>query len=95
MTPEGLGGLIEAALELVPAPGRRPITRSWCGFRPWAPDGLPVLGPWPGIEGPRVATGHFRNGILLAPATAALASRCVLEGAVPPLLEPFLPARFV
>ncbi len=95
VTPEGLGGLIRAAMALVPNLGARPITRSWCGFRPWAPDGLPVLGPWPGIAGLYVATGHFRNGILLAPITAALLTRCIVDGDIPSSLTPFLPSRVI
>ncbi len=81
-------------LATVPEIGRRAITRSWCGFRPWAPDSLPVLGPWPGIEGLYAATGHYRNGILLTPITAQLMARCVLEADTPALLKHFLPDRF-
>jgi glycine oxidase len=95
VTPDGFAHLLRGALAMVPELGRRPITRSWCGFRPWAPDGLPVLGPWPGLEGLYVATGHYRNGILLAPATARLVTQCILAGETPALLKPFLPDRFV
>ncbi len=94
VTPDGLGGLIAAAVALVPEIGGCPITRSWCGFRPWAADGLPVLGPWPGVAGLFAATGHFRNGILLAPVTAALLTRCIVDGETPSSLTPFLPDRF-
>lgn len=94
VTPEALERLIAAAVRLVPALGSRRILRSWCGFRPWASDGLPVLGPAPGVGRLYVATGHFRNGILLAPITAHLISRCILEGETPALLDPFLPHRF-
>lgn len=94
VTSEGVQTLIGAAVRLVPPLESRAILRSWCGFRPWAPDGLPVLGPCPGVEGLYLATGHFRNGILLAPVTAALLSRCILEGVTPALLKPFLPDRF-
>ncbi len=95
VTDEALEHLIDEAVSLVPAIGERSLLRSWCGFRPWAPDGLPILGPWPGVEGLFVATAHFRNGILLAPITAALVSECVLTGRVPALLSPFLPDRFI
>src|SRR5207245_122930 len=70
VTAEGIAGLLRAAIELAPSLRDLPIARTWCGFRPWAPDGLPILGPWPGIEGLWVSTAHFRNGILLAPITA-------------------------
>lgn len=95
VTDEALERLIEEAVSLVPAIGERPLLRSWCGFRPWAPDGLPILGPWPGVERLFVATAHFRNGILLAPITARLLSESVLTGGVPALLRPFLPDRFL
>jgi glycine oxidase len=95
VTPEGLGGLIAQAVALVPEIGRRPITRSWCGFRPAAPDGLPVLGPSPDVVGLFVATGHYRNGILLAPITAAVMADCIVDGRIPDSITPFLPQRFV
>jgi glycine oxidase len=93
VTPDGLAHLLAGALATVPEVGRRPILRSWCGFRPWAPDSLPVLGPWPGIEGLYAATGHYRNGILLTPITATLLTRCILDGVTPPELKTFLPDR--
>jgi glycine oxidase len=95
VTPDGLGSLIAAAVALVPEIGRRPVTRSWCGFRPWVPDGQPVLGPSPAAAGLFVATAHFRNGILMAPITAALLTRCIVDGETPDSLTPFLPDRFL
>jgi glycine oxidase len=95
VTLDGLGGLIARAVALVPEIGRRPITRSWCGFRPAAPDGLPVLGPWPDVAGLFVATGHYRNGILLAPITATVMADCIVDGKTPDPITPFLPQRFV
>jgi glycine oxidase len=94
VTPDGLGSLIAQALALAPGIGGRPITRSWFGFRPWASDGQPVLGPAPGIDALFVATGHYRNGILLAPVTAAVMARCIVDGEIPDAIVPFLPARF-
>jgi glycine oxidase len=95
VTAEGISGLLHAAIELVPSLRELPIARMWCGFRPWAPDSLPVLGPWPGIEGLFVATGHFRNGILLAPVTARLMTEWI-TGTEPSLaVKDFLPDRFV
>jgi len=94
VTPDGLGSLIAAAVALVPEIGRRPVTRSWCGFRPWVPDGQPVLGPWPDIAGLFAATAHYRNGILMAPITAALMTRCIVDGDTPASITSFLPGRF-
>ena len=72
-----------------------PIARTWCGFRPWAPDSLPVLGPWPGVAGLFVATGHFRNGILLAPITARLLTEWITGKALSVDVPDFLPDRFL
>ena len=95
VTAEGISSLLRAAIELVPSLRELPIARMWCGFRPWAPDSLPVLGPWPGLEGLFVATGHFRNGILLAPITARLMTEWI-TGKEPSLaVKDFLPDRFV
>jgi len=94
VTAEGIAGLLRSALELVPALADLPIARTWCGFRPWAPDSLPVLGPWPGVAGLFLATGHFRNGILLAPITARLLTEWI-TGRQPSLtVKDFLPERF-
>jgi hydrogen cyanide synthase HcnC len=46
------GGIIGC----VPGLAKLPISRTWYGFRPWAPDSMPILGPWAGVEGPFVAT---------------------------------------
>jgi glycine oxidase len=95
VTAEGVAGLLGAAIELVPALATLPIARTWCGFRPWAPDSLPVLGPWPGIEGLWVATAHFRNGILLAPITARVMTEWIVTGRPSIPLEAFLPDRLL
>jgi glycine oxidase len=93
VTAGGLAGLIHDAVRLVPEVARRPVTRSWYGFRPWVPDGMPVLGPWPGVAGLYVATAHYRNGIVLAPITAVLMAEAIVSGRTPDLLVPFLPDR--
>jgi glycine oxidase len=94
ITAGGIGGLLAGAVEAVPTLADRAITRTWYGFRPQAVDGLPVLGPWPGIDGLWVATGHFRNGILLAPITARLMVEWILEGKPSIAVPDFLPDRF-
>jgi glycine oxidase len=94
VTAAGMAGLLSAATRLVPALADLPIARTWCGFRPWAVDGLPVIGPWPGVENLFVATAHFRNGILLAPITARLMTAWLLQGQPSLAIEDFLPDRF-
>jgi glycine oxidase len=95
VTAEGIASLLQAAIELVPELGGLPISRTWYGFRPWAPDSLPILGPWPGIDGLWVATAHFRNGILLAPITAQVMRDWIVGGRPPMPLDELLPDRFL
>ncbi|HLI78143.1 MAG TPA: FAD-dependent oxidoreductase [Acidobacteriaceae bacterium] len=75
-----------------------PIVEAWAGLRPATVDDLPLLGDVTGADpGPTrhlIAAGHFRNGILLAPATAVLLAD-IIQGRTPPIdLAPFSPARF-
>jgi glycine oxidase len=93
-TIEGLQKIRKTAVELVPDLAGAEIIESWCGLRPGTPDGLPILGPVD-IEGIILATGHFRNGILLAPVTARLVKDWV-TGKAPSLpVEAYSPHRFV
>ncbi len=68
--------------------------RRWAGFRSLLPDGLPALGPVPGLAGLHVATGHGMVGVTLAPTTAEVVAPAVLDGAPPLALTPFSIARF-
>jgi len=95
VTASAVAGLLTAAMALVPALANRPISRTWYGFRPWAPDSLPILGPWPGIQGLFVATAHYRNGILLAPITARLMTEMMTHGQPSLDIKDFLPNRFI
>jgi glycine oxidase len=95
VTAEAIAGLLTAAIELCPSLGGLPITRTWWGFRPWAPDSLPVLGPWPDLDGLWIATGHFRNGILLAPITGRVMTSWITTGQPGMDVADFAPARFV
>jgi glycine/D-amino acid oxidase-like deaminating enzyme len=72
--PETILKLRQAALELVPKLADARILEAWAGLRPGTPDGLPILGATP-TAGYFVATGHFRDGILLAPVTANVMGR--------------------
>jgi D-amino-acid dehydrogenase len=66
---------------------------AWAGLRPATPDGLPLIGALPGLEGAFLATGHGMLGVTLAPATAALLAPLVLDGRAAAELVPFDPAR--
>jgi D-amino-acid dehydrogenase len=67
---------------------------AWAGLRPSTPDGLPLIGAVPGLDGLYLATGHGMLGVTLAPATAAALAPLVLEDRVVAELAPFDPARF-
>jgi glycine oxidase len=85
--------LHHAALALVPELRNAKILESWAGLRPGTPDALPILGATT-TPGYYVATGHFRDGILLAPITAEVMT-AVIEGRSPEQdIRPFSPARF-
>ena len=93
VTLDGLQQITTSAVALVPALRSSTFIESWAGLRPFCEGGLPVLGPTE-IDGLYFATGHFRNGLLLAPITAKLMSEVIVAGNVPKILEPFLPSRF-
>jgi glycine oxidase len=97
ITAGGMLTLLEAAWRAVPAVEELPIAEIWVGHRPGSRDDAPILGRGP-LEGLFYATGHHRNGILLAPVTADAMARLILddvvEAAIRPFgLERFLPAR--
>jgi len=80
--------------ELVPVLGDAPVVERWAGLRPLSADGMPVLGPEPRVQGLFYATGHGRNGILLAPITARILADLVLDGASSLDWQPFSATRF-
>jgi glycine oxidase len=88
-----LAGIQAAVARLVPAVASAPRTEAWAGFRPRLADGLPAIGPVPSRPGLFVATGHYRNGILLAEVTGRLVADAVL-GRVDPACAAFSPERF-
>ena len=71
-TDEALDDLRAAALELVPALADAPVEHHWAGLRPGSPDGVPFIGPHPRVAGLWVNAGHYRNGVVLGPASARL-----------------------
>lgn len=91
--PDTLTSLRNAAVRALPGLATAPVVERWCGFRPGTPDDLPVLGPDPDLPGLVYATGHFRNGILLAPVTADRIARVVTDDEAAGL-EAFRPDRF-
>ena len=94
VTAAGVHSILKAALEISPRIAALPLTDSWAGLRPRAGDTLPVLGPCAEIAGVYYATGHYRNGILLAPITGELIARAVVDRVFPATLEIFSPDRF-
>jgi glycine oxidase len=79
VTAGGIATILRNALEISPAISDLPVVDTWAGLRPRAPDGLPVLGPCGEIDGLFYATGHYRNGILLAPLTGELISKAIVS----------------
>jgi glycine oxidase len=79
VTAGGISTILQNALEISPAISTLPIIDTWAGLRPRAADGLPVLGRCDEIDGLFYATGHYRNGILLAPLTGELVSKAIVS----------------
>lgn len=79
-TPEAVSGIRSAAARLCPAIGQAPVRRAWAGLRPLTPDGRPILGADPEVSGLWYATGHGRNGILLAGITGEVIGDLLAAG---------------
>jgi glycine oxidase len=94
LTAGGMLTLLEAAWRAIPAVEELPIEEMWVGHRPGSRDDAPILGAAP-IRGLVYATGHHRNGILLAPVTADAIARLVLDGLAEPMIRPFGIERFI
>lgn len=93
-TVEGVSRLLAGAVRAYPSVADAPVLETWAGLRPGTPDELPILGQDPELEGLVYATGHFRNGILLAPITGGIVAALV-DGRPPPVdIEAFRPDRF-
>jgi glycine oxidase len=86
--------LLRHAYELVPDVAECELLEIVAGLRPGTPDNAPLLGPV-GLDRLLVATGHFRNGILLTPITAEIVAAAVTTGRLPDLAAPFSPQRFL
>jgi glycine oxidase len=92
VTAGAIGQLLDAAARLCPEVTSARFVTAWAGLRPGTPDGWPLLGE-SGVDGLFLAAGHFRNGILLAPATARHMAD-LLTGRPAPALSPFSVDRF-
>jgi glycine oxidase len=93
LTAGGILTLLEAAWRAVPGIEELSVAEMWVGHRPGSRDDAPILGPSP-VAGLLYATGHHRNGILLAPVTAQTIAENVLTGHVPDAIASFGMARF-
>ena len=80
VTTEGLAQIFRGAVRLFPALADAPVERMWAGLRPVTPDGNPIIGPDPNVAGLWYATGHGRNGILLAALTGEIIGDLLATG---------------
>lgn len=85
-TDQARASLYESAVAMLPALAQCEVERHWAGLRPGSPGGVPFIGPVPGIEGLFVNAGHYRNGLVLAPAATRLLVDQLLGQS--PILDP-------
>ncbi|WP_328556002.1 MULTISPECIES: glycine oxidase ThiO [unclassified Streptomyces] len=93
VTAGGVYELLRDAHELVPGITELPLTETRAGLRPGSPDNAPLLGPT-ALDGLLLATGHFRNGVLLTPVTGDAMAHVLTTGELPAEARPFSPLRF-
>jgi glycine oxidase len=94
VTPAGIARCLSVLDRLAPRLREAELVSTGAGLRPGTPDDEPLIGPLPGYRNVWIATGHYRTGVQLAPATADLVVQGLLSGQPDPLLAPFSPARF-
>ena len=94
VTASGTEFVRENALEIAPSLINLEVSEKWSGLRPFASDGLPILGEFPQVENLFVATAHFRNGIMLAPLTAEILAGKIADNTDSEYLRIFSPRRF-
>ena len=94
-TVAGVAALIDAVTDVLPEARNAGFEAVRVGLRPGTPDDLPVVGRSAAAPGLVHASGHYRNGVLLAPLTARLVADLVLDGREDPLLAAVSPARFL
>jgi glycine oxidase len=93
VTNEGLAQIFRGAVRLLPALAQAPVLRTWAGLRPLTPDGHPIVGRDPEVEHLWYATGHGRNGVLLAALTGEIIGDVVSEGKTSVDFTAWLPDR--
>ncbi|MGX2997748.1 glycine oxidase ThiO [Streptomyces sp. JNUCC 64] len=93
VTAGGVYELLRDAHELVPGITELPLTETLAGLRPGSPDNAPLLGPT-ALDGLLLATGHYRNGVLLTPVTGDVMAHTLVHGEPPDAARPFSPLRF-
>ncbi len=93
VTAGGVYELLRDAHELVPGITELPLTETRAGLRPGSPDNAPLLGPTE-LDGLLLATGHYRNGVLLTPVTGDAMAHVLASGELPDEVRPFTPKRF-
>ncbi|WP_406133910.1 glycine oxidase ThiO [Streptomyces zaomyceticus] len=93
VTAGGVYELLRDAHELVPGLTELPLTETRAGLRPASPDNAPLLGPT-ALPGLHLATGHYRNGVLLTPVTGDVMAEVLTTGVLPDEARPFTPRRF-
>ncbi|MFC8435623.1 glycine oxidase ThiO [Streptomyces sp. NPDC057253] len=94
VTAGGVYELLRDAHELVPGITELPLTETRAGLRPGSPDNAPLLGPTQ-LPGLLLATGHYRNGVLLTPVTGDAMAHVLTTGELPEVARPFTPGRFL
>ncbi len=94
-TVAGVQELLGLACRVAPNAGKAWFLDVRVGLRPGTPDDLPAIGPSPNLPGLIYATGHFRNGVLLAPLTAVMVADLVLDGKRDAALDATAPGRFI
>ncbi|CAM5520608.1 Glycine oxidase ThiO OS=Streptomyces tendae OX=1932 GN=thiO PE=4 SV=1 [Streptomyces tendae] len=93
VTAGGVYELLRDAHELVPGITELPLTETRAGLRPGSPDNAPLLGPT-ALDGLLLATGHYRNGVLLTPVTGDVMADALTTGELPEEARAFTPRRF-
>jgi len=92
-TEEAKNSLADMAIDLFPALAGCQITHHWAGLRPESPQGIPYIGKLPNYQNVYINSGHFRNGLVLAPASVNLLSAILCDEALPVDPAPYNPSK--